>query len=271
MVDNENTPIPEENVAEELSHSDKLTGIFTEPSAVFTLIRNFPLRTIDWLLPLFILLLLVSVSSYIMMSNPEIRGQVIEKQRERVEKNLEEQVAKGNLTRSQAEEQMSKIEDELEKIGSPGRMALQTASIFIFGSLVFFVVCGFYFLVARFFLKGELDYKAVLIASGLSGYINSLSTILVTLVAMVTNKLIQGLALGSFIESPEGSLTAFLLSKLDPFTIWSLVVFGLGLAKLGKSEDSRKFIITVLAIWFGWGLLWHFIVQAVPFLKFFGA
>ncbi len=114
MVENENTPIPEENVAEELSHSDKLTGIFTEPSAVFTSIRNFPLRTIDWLLPLFILLLLVSVSSYIMMSNPEIRGQVIEKQRERVEKNLEEQVAKGNLTRSQAEEQMIKIEDELE-------------------------------------------------------------------------------------------------------------------------------------------------------------
>ena len=48
---------PEES-HEELSHSDKMIGVFTEPGKTFDNASKFPPRTKDWVLPLVILLAL---------------------------------------------------------------------------------------------------------------------------------------------------------------------------------------------------------------------
>jgi len=65
------------------------------------------------------------------------------------------------------------------------------------------------------------------------------------------------------------TLAGFFLSKLNVFSIWFYVVFGIGLAKMNKSDDVKKYIIAVVAIWLGFGLLFHFLTKAVPFLANF--
>ncbi|HEX9741018.1 MAG TPA: hypothetical protein VGA29_09590, partial [Ignavibacteriaceae bacterium] len=47
---------------EELSHTDKMTGIFTEPSATFERIAKFTVKTVDWFLPMLILFLIVAIT-----------------------------------------------------------------------------------------------------------------------------------------------------------------------------------------------------------------
>ena len=39
-----------ESEEDELSHTDKLAGLFTEPSSTFQSIAKFPPKVIDWLL-----------------------------------------------------------------------------------------------------------------------------------------------------------------------------------------------------------------------------
>ncbi|MDP3582003.1 MAG: hypothetical protein Q8S39_08695, partial [Ignavibacteria bacterium] len=60
------------------------------------------------------------------------------------------------------------------------------------------------------------------------------------------------------------------LGKLSLFSIWFYVAFGIGLAKMNKSDNVKKYVIAVFAIWIGFGLLFHFLTKAVPFLANFG-
>ncbi|HSP88840.1 MAG TPA: hypothetical protein VLN45_11945, partial [Ignavibacteriaceae bacterium] len=55
---NSTSPVQPE---EELSHTDKMIGIFSEPSATYEKIARFPVRTIDWLMPFLLLLFIISV------------------------------------------------------------------------------------------------------------------------------------------------------------------------------------------------------------------
>lgn len=43
---------------------------------------------------------------------------------------------------------------------------------------------------------------------------------------------------------------------------------GIGLAKLFKSENTRKYIILVFAIWLGWSIISFLLAKNVPFLSF---
>jgi len=139
------TPVAPE---EELSHSDKMIGIFTEPSSTFEKIAKFPVKTIDWLLPILLLLLVISLTQILVMSNEEIAYQVKQKQ----EKSINEMVEKRVLTREQADQQI----EQSEKFSkSPLGWIFQTIGIFIFGFIVFFFVALIYFLFAKLALKGN--------------------------------------------------------------------------------------------------------------------
>ena len=63
----------------ELNHSDKLVGVFTEPTKTFERMAKFPLKTVDWLLPLILLIIVAVLANFVVMSNPTIRYNVIEK------------------------------------------------------------------------------------------------------------------------------------------------------------------------------------------------
>ena len=56
----------------ELSHTDKLVGVFAEPQSMFSKIAKFQAKTSDWLIPVFVVIVVAILSQFVMLSNPEI-------------------------------------------------------------------------------------------------------------------------------------------------------------------------------------------------------
>ncbi|QQS35114.1 MAG: YIP1 family protein [Ignavibacteriales bacterium] len=266
------TANPEQNIPEEqeLSHTDKMVGVFTEPAAIYTSTAKFPLRTIDWLLPFIILLALVAISQVIVTSNPEIAYQIKQKQMEQIEKNFADAVEKGQMTQEQADQQMERIQEQMESFGGGIGKVIQVVSIFIVGFIFFFIVSGIWFLLSKFALKGDGTYVSALVASGLTAYISMIQVLVTTILAIVMGRLVSDTSVASLMNIDKTNITGFLLSKLDVFSIWAYAVLGIGLAKLFKSESTGKYIIMVFAVWLIWSLIVFVISKAVPFLSFLG-
>ncbi len=253
---------------EELTHTDKMTGIFTEPSSTFEKIAKFPVKTIDWLLPFLLLLFIISVTQILVMSNEEIYFQARQKQEEQIKKSFDELVEKGTMTREQADQQMEAAKERMEMGRGPVGWILQTVGIIIFGFIVFFFVALIYFLLAKFALGGNGGYTSALVAGGLTAYISIIQIVLAAILAMAFGRLMGDISVASLANIDKSTVTGWLLGKVDPFSIWAYSVTSIGLAKMFRSDSTTKYFIVVFGVWiFGSLLLWG-IGKAVPFLGF---
>jgi hypothetical protein len=257
----------ENQEAVELNFTDKLAGIFTEPLNTFEQVAKFPPKGIDWFLPFLVLLLLVIGSQWIMMSNPIIKADAIRAQVEAQEKYLEKEVEAGNLSKAQAEERMAMIERQMEQMSGSMGMIIQSISIFVMGFIIFFVVVLVYFLIAKFALGGDGNYSSALVANGLVSYIGMIQVVLATILSLAFDRLIRDTSVASLLNYERTELAGFMLSKLDPISIWSYVVLGIGLAKMFKATDVKKYIVVILAIWVGWSIIVYILSKFVPFLQ----
>lgn len=249
----------------ELSHTDKLVGVFSEPGATFGKISKFPAKTLDWVIPVLVLIVMIILSQIVMRTNPEIKREIREKAITAVQKSLDDAVAKGQMTRAQADERLNGMEETMESTDTIQTIGLVVGTpIVVF--ITFFVISGFFMLVAKFGLKGTGTYKDVMVAYGLPYYIAAISVVVMTIAALAMSKLFTGVSVADFVGSDKSTLSGFLLGKLDVFSIWFYVVLGIGLAKMNKSDDTKKYIITVFAVWIVFSLLFHFLAKAVPFL-----
>jgi Yip1 domain len=261
---------PSQNPEEaELSHTDKIAGIITEPVKTFETTAKFPVRAIDWVLPILLFALFLSLQQILYHSNPEISYQLRQKQMEAIDKNLNDAVESGKMTKDQADQQRNMIEDRMEKMGGIG-LVFQIIGIFIVIFIIIFLMAAIYFLLAKFALKGDGSYSSVLVASGLSLYIGIIGVIVVTVISFLMGKLILDTSIASFVGADKSNIGGWLLAKLDIFTIWSYIVLGIGLAKMFKSSSIQKYIGLVLGVWIIGGLILFFLAKAIPFLKYFG-
>ena len=262
---NSTSPVQPE---EELSHTDKMIGIFSEPSATYEKIARFPVRTIDWLMPFLLLLFIISVTQILVMSNEEIYYQAKQKQEEQLQKTFDEMVQKGQMTREQADEQIESARERMEMGRGPVGWILQTAGIFIFGSIVFFLIVLIYYLLAKFALKGNGNYSSALVASGLTAYISIIQVVLTAILALALGKLMRDVSVASLLSMDKSTITGWFLGKLDPISIWTYTVVSIGLAKMFRSESTLKYFMLVFGVWILGSLLLWGIGQAVPFLGF---
>ena len=251
----------------ELNHTDKIMGVFSEPSKTFETTAKFPIRTIDWILPVLLLALFVSFQQILYHVNPNISYELRQKQMEATEKFLNDQVKSGKITQEQADQQKSMIEERMEKMAGVG-LVFQIIGIFIVMFIVFFLMSLIYFLLAKFALKGEGTYSSVMVAYGLSWYISILGIIVITIISFLMGKLIMDTSVASFIGADKSSITGWLLAKLDVFSIWSFIVLGIGTAKMFKSASVQKYIAMVFGVWIIGGLILFFLAKAIPFLQF---
>jgi hypothetical protein len=252
---------------EELSHTDKLVGVFAEPKTMYQKTAQFPPKTADWIIPLIILVVFSIISSYIILSNPEISYNIKHEQLAKIEKSFQEMVDKGQMTKDQADQQMSALEERM----SEGTNMVQTVVFIIVKVfLFFFIVSGIYFIAARFIFKGEGTYASAMVANGLTAYIDVIQVIVATILTLTTARLFQDTSLAAFMHIEKSTFLGFLLGKLDVIAIWSLAIVSIGLAKMFKSEKMGKYFIFIFGLWIVWGLIIFGLGQAVPFLRFLG-
>ncbi len=249
---------------EELSHIDKMVGVFTEPAKTFSVISKFAVKNSDWLIPI-ILLIIVSVAANLaMMSNPVIKSIVMEKSITRVEKNLQKAVESGKLTQEKADEQLEKIRDNMERsMGSP---ILSFVGPLLYTFITFFIIAGIFFLFAKFALGGDGTYSTSMVAYGLPHYISIVQVIVLVILALSMDRPFMDLSLATLLDYDRTTIAGFLLSKLDIFAIWFYAVVSVAYAKMFKSDSTGKYFIMIFGLWIGFGLLMFIGAKFMPFL-----
>ena len=273
MSEFENQPqseqVPVEEQEPELSHSDKLVGIFSEPGKTFESIAKFPIRTIDWVLPVLAMLVVVIISQFIMAGNPQIKAEMKQKQIDAIEKRFQEAVDKGTMTKEEAESQLQTTEDQMDKMSGTIGKVFTAISILVFGFLAYLVIAGFYFLIIKFIFKADGTFQHVLVTTGLTSYIGIISMVLVTIFALVTGKMARDVSVATLFSVDTKTFVGFLLAKLDVFSIWMYFVIALGMTKLFNAGDSKKYYYFIFGAWIVWSLLVFVLMKSVPFLQNF--
>src|SRR5690606_36255347 len=107
-METEDTLQPQEpkQEIEELSHTDKIVGVISEPSNLFSKLVFLPTKATDWILPLLALIVVAIVSTFIYMSNPEIKYQMQQEQEKAMREQFDKMVESVQMSREQADEQM---------------------------------------------------------------------------------------------------------------------------------------------------------------------
>jgi hypothetical protein len=261
---NEQSNNPEPQQVEELSHSDKMIGVFTEPGNTFTEVAKFPTRNKDWVIPLLILFILIGITRTISMMNEEVFLEAKQEQIDRIDNMVED----GTLTQEQGEQAIENVDQQMEMMRGPLGWVINIFSVLIFGFIFFFIIAGIYFLFVKFLLKGDGAYSSVLVANGLTAYITIIQIIVAAILTMAFGTVVRDTSLASLLSSDKSTLVGWLFAKVDPITIWAYMVLSIGLAKMFKSESTGKYYALVFGLWIIGGLLIFLLAQAVPFLSF---
>jgi len=248
----------------ELSHSDKMIGVFSEPAKMFDLTSKFPPRHKDWVIPIIILMVLVGITRTISMMNEEVFLEAKQKQIAGIEKMVEN----GTLTQEQGDQAINRIDQQMEFMRGPVGWVINIVSTLIFGTLFFVIVAGIYFLFIKFLLKGEGTFASTLVASGLVGYISIIQVIIAAILTMAFGKIVEETSLAALMGSNKSTIIGWLYGKIDPISIWAYIVLSIGLAKMFKSKSTGKYYALVFGLWLVGTLLFFFVAKAVPFLGF---
>jgi len=259
---------PVENEEFDFGHSDKIVGLFTEPVKTFSKMSKYPPKTVDWMIPILIVIVVTILSSIVLMNNPVIKHAMNEKNIAKFEKQFKQMVDKGQLSQAQADEQLDKMREGMEKGG-----VLQYIGIIVgvpIGMFIlFFIVSGVLLIIAKYILGGDGTYSSVMAAYGLPYYVLALQVVIMVIAALVMNKFLTGISVADLMSSDKSSFLGFILGKLDIFSIWFYVLVGIGLAKMFKSDNLSKYITASLGMWIGFSLLFFLLVKVLPFLNMF--
>jgi hypothetical protein len=235
------------NEMEELSHTDKIVGVFSEPSNLFSKLSFLNTKVTDWLLPLLAMIVVAIVATFIYMSNPEIKLEMQQQQEKAMREQFDKMVESGQMTQEQVDEQLDRTS---EMMSNPVFIYLfPSIGILVMMILWFFVFTTIGFLIAKFVFKGDGGYTQALSAMGLPLYISVLQSIILIIVGMLMGKMITGLNPASLMGMDLKTFPGFLLSRLDVFSIWFYAVLGIAFAKMFKSDNVKKYIFTSVGVW----------------------
>jgi hypothetical protein len=251
----------ENDSAVELTHTDKLVGVISEPSKTFETISKFPVRTIDWLVPFLLLMILAGIIRSLAMLNPEI---VFETKKQQIEM-FDKMVKEEKMTKEQADKAIEGSEKSMEFMRKPVGWIINIISSIVFGFTFFFLIAGIYFLFTKFILKGEGTYQHVLVASGLTSYISMIQIIISGMLTLLLGRIIMDTSVANLFEFEKGTIVRFFASKIDPLSIWAYSVLAIGLTKLNNAQNSKPYFILVFALWILGGLLFFYLGKVFPF------
>ena len=142
--------------------------------------------------------------------------------------------------------------EAVEQYQTQGLMQVSTlivTPIFLF--LFLFILAACYLLMGKL-LGGLLGYGQVLAIIAYAGLITIPQQIVKTLLILSKKMPVVQIGLGIFLS--EEALQTFsgrLLSLIDPFVIWSIVITGLGLSIIGQLDRSKAYagVGVITLIW----------------------
>ena len=220
--------------APEMSAMQKIIGIFTAPRQTFEAIDKNP----TWVLPF-----LIGVAFFLVFQTLTVDIQMAER--------IEMMEAQGRLTPEQLEAARGQMMGPAKYIG------------FIAGPIVWLIMilimAAIFYVASNLMIGGDSSFKKVFAIVAWSGLVGSVSLIIMTLL-ILSKGTMQGVALDLtiFLETPplggEKSTLYRILSNLNVFTIWQIILWIIGLSVSYKST-TQKAAVPILSLWGVWIVL----------------
>jgi len=252
-------PSPEAAPQKEPSAFSLLLNVYAAPGEVFERIKGSPRRNSLWAIPVTLAIIFGIVFTFVVFSDPAIQSQL----RDRMEKQLDEQIAKGQIPPERAE---AAREQAASMAGGAMFKIFGVLGVIVFTFLSVLVVSFVMMLVGKLAFKQAVLYGKVMEVVGASTMINGVLGTIVTMLLM--------LAVGSLYATPGLALLIsgfdpnnkvhLLLASINIFSLWYLGVLSVGLGKL-FGVTTGKTAVWVVGLWIVWTLLTTFVLT---FLRF---
>ncbi|MDZ7308894.1 MAG: YIP1 family protein [candidate division KSB1 bacterium] len=199
---------------------ERLLGVFTVPAATMRDIAARP----TWLPPMIIAVL---VSLGFSLFSQDL---ILESQRTEVRKHNPE------IT-----EQQLAVMEKVTKISTPIMAVVMTP-------LIYLLISGVLLFTGNVLLGGEAKFKTLFATTSWSGMVSVLST-LINAPVMKARGVLESATSLAFLLPPEDNQTPlyFLLSQIDLFILWWVIVLGFGFAAAYKFATNKS--MTVLFLW----------------------
>ncbi|MBS1272307.1 MAG: hypothetical protein MAGBODY4_01448 [Candidatus Marinimicrobia bacterium] len=249
-----------------MSMGEKLINIITAPTVVFEHIRE-KVTWQDYIIPLLIAVAFVGISSIV--SAPytlELTKKAIKAQSSRV------------VNQDMSEEQRQSIEnrfqeqiDKQEERYSPPKVYYWSFLRALGGiGLSLMVLAGIYYFSGNTILAGQTAFPKVLALVTLPQMVKVIESVYNMVFVSMTNSIEVPSSLAVFL--PYGMTDVFsleryqqamftLLSQIDIFTVWRMVLFTIGFSIIYKVSKGKA-----AAVVFGWWTFWMVITTAGSFL-----
>ena len=200
----------------EMSVGDRILRVFYAPSETFEAVAE-QRSAADWLVPTIIVALAIFFSTY--LTSPIYMAEMMEQMREQV-----------------PAEQGGEMENTATAIRISGLIA---APVMTF--VMLFIGAAIYLLVGKL-LGGLLGYGHCLALVAYTSLISILQHVVKTPLVLANETMDVQIGLGMFLsEEARKSFGGALLSSIDPFVVWMIVIAGLGLSIVGQIERSRAY------------------------------
>jgi len=203
---------------------DRIIGVFVSPRPTMDNISARP----NWLLPLIIVTIVGTVSGYLL-------SDVI------LQTAIDQMSNNANMTPEQVELARPRVE-QWTRITA-------WASPLVFTPVFYLILAGVFMFVGNVMLGGAARYKTLFSVVCWSALITVISS-LINVPVMRSRGAMESATNLAFL-APEGetqSLLYFFLSQIDLFTIWWLIVLGLGLAAANRFSNEKG-VTTVFVLW----------------------
>ncbi len=259
MEENNYQPeIPEEehNLPEELSFSEKLTGMFTSPDATFSNMAYHTPKAGDWLFPILIYSFVISFSFMIVAFSPNLKDQSLGFITHVQELKMQDQLKEGNITASEMEMVLDQTRGFMDMVYE--HAYLSPIFFSVLQLLLLLIIALVFFLLAKI-LGGQGNYSYALVAVGMPHYILCAQSLVTILYILIAQDVVQNLSIGSLMHLEPDSLSNTLLTSIGFFNIWFYAAISVGLARLFSSEDKGKYYIGVFGIWLVYLVVNYFI------------
>ena len=201
----------------EMSVVGRILRVFYAPSETFEAVAE-QRSAADWLVPTIVVALVVFFSTYV--TSPIYVAETME----------------------QMQQQQMPAEQSDEMEGTVGAILISTliaAPVMMF--VMLFIGAAIYLLVGKL-LGGLLGYGHCLALVAYTSLIAILQHIVKVPLVLAKETMNVQIGLGMFLsEEAQKSFGGALLSSIDPFVVWMIVIAGLGLSIVGQIERSRAY------------------------------
>lgn len=227
-----------------MSLLDRLTNVFASPGELFENVRLTGKTTSSWLVPLVIMVVVSLILSQMVINNASLLGQM----ETMIKKTFEKNVQQGKMTQEQADQTY----ENFARPGSGMATAFRIGATVLGIPIVFLLVTLVYWLLGKWGMKATAPYMKVGEVVGLVFFISILEAIVTTLMMFLMDSIYASPSLALAVSGFDiENKLHIALSKVNIFTIWSLIVTSIGLSKLFQ-RDLPKVLVLVFALWILW-------------------